>query len=197
MMRDMLDREQAWEILCEFTKSEGLRKHALAVETCVAAYARKLGEDETKWSLTALLHDFDWEIHPTLDEHPQKGEPILAQRGVDEEIRRAILSHANHTGVARETALQKTLYACDELAGFFTAISYVKPNRSVFEVDVASVKKKMKDKAFARSVNRQDIVEGAQELGIPLEEHIAFCVKAMQDRAAELGLQGVQGSAGA
>jgi putative nucleotidyltransferase with HDIG domain len=189
----MLNREQAWEILCEFTKSEGLRKHALAVETCVAAYARKLGEDEAKWSLTALLHDFDWEIHPTLEEHPQKGEPILAERGVDEEIRRAILSHANHTGVPRETALQKTLYACDELAGFITAISYVKPNRSVFEVDVASVKKKMKDKAFARSVNRQDIVEGAQELGIPLEEHIAFCVKAMQDRAAELGLSGAKG----
>ncbi|HTX34570.1 MAG TPA: HDIG domain-containing protein [Bryobacteraceae bacterium] len=193
----MLNREQAWEILCEFTKSEGLRKHALAVETCVAAYARKWGEDEAKWSLTALLHDFDWEIHPTLEEHPQKGEPILAERGVDEEIRQAILSHANHTGVPRETPLQKTLYACDELAGFITAISYVKPNRSVFEVDVASVKKKMKDKAFARSVNRQDIVEGAQELGIPLEEHIAFCVKAMQDRAAELGLQGVQGSASA
>jgi putative nucleotidyltransferase with HDIG domain len=165
----MLNREQAWEILCEFTKSEGLRKHALAVETCVAAYARKLGEDESKWSLTALLHDFDWEIHPTLDEHPQKGEAILAARGVDEEIRQAILSHANHTGVPRETPLQKTLYACDELAGFITAISYVKPNRSVFEVDVASVKKKMKDKAFARSVNRQDIVEGAQALGIPLE----------------------------
>ncbi|MGO9255334.1 MAG: HDIG domain-containing metalloprotein [Bryobacteraceae bacterium] len=193
----MVTREHAWEILCEFTKSEGLRKHALAVEACVAAYARKSGEDESKWSLTALLHDFDWEIHPTLEEHPQKGEAILAARGVDEEIRRAILSHANHTGVPRETALQKTLYACDELAGFITAISYVKPNRSVFEVDVVSVKKKMKDKAFARSVNRQDIVEGAQELGVPLEDHIAFCVQAMQDRAAELGLAGVQGSAGA
>jgi len=197
MMRNMLNREQAWEILCEFTKSEGLRKHALAVETCVTAYARKWGEDESKWSVTALLHDFDWEIHPSLEEHPQKGEPILAARGVDEEIRQAILSHANHCGVPRQTRLQKTLYACDELAGFITAISYVKPNRSVFEVDVPSVKKKMKDKAFARSVNRQDIVEGAQELGVPLEEHIAFCVKAMQDRAAELGLQGVQSGAGA
>ena len=186
----MLDREQAWTILCEFTKSEGLRKHALAVETCVAAYARKLGENEALWSVTALLHDFDWEIHPTLEEHPQKGEAILAGRGVPEEIRRAILSHANHTGVPRETPLQKTLYACDELAGFITAISYVKPNRSVFEVDVQSVKKKMKDKAFARSVNRQDIVEGAQQLGVPLEEHIDFCVKAMQGRAEELGLKG-------
>jgi putative nucleotidyltransferase with HDIG domain len=186
----MLDREQAWNLLCEFTKSEGLRKHALAVETCVAAYARKFGADEKQWSLTALLHDFDWEIHPTLEEHPQKGEPILAGRGVPEEIRRAILSHADHTGVARVSPLEKTLYACDELAGFITAISYVKPSRSVFEVDVQSVKKKMKDKAFARSVNRQDIVDGAQQLGVPLEEHIEFCVKAMQERADELGLKG-------
>jgi len=186
----MLDREQAWEILCEYTKSEGLRKHALAVETCVTAYARKLGEDEPLWSVTALLHDFDWEIHPTLEEHPQKGEPILAERGVDDVIRRAILSHAQHTGVPRESALEKTLFACDELAGFITAISYVKPHRSVFEVDVPSVKKKMKDKAFARSVNRQDILDGASELGVPLEEHIEFCVKAMQARAEELGLKG-------
>jgi putative nucleotidyltransferase with HDIG domain len=186
----MLDRQQAWDILCEFTKSEGLRKHALAVETCVAAYARKLGEDERKWSVVALLHDFDWEIHPRLPDHPIKGEPILAARGVDEEIRRAILSHASHTDVARVTQLEKTLFACDELAGFITAISYVKPHRSVFEVDVSSVKKKMKDKAFARSVNRQEIMEGAQELGVPLEEHIDFCVKAMQARAVELGLAG-------
>jgi putative nucleotidyltransferase with HDIG domain len=186
----MLSREQAWEILCEYTKSDGLRKHAQAVEACVAAYARKLGEDERKWSVTALLHDFDWEIHPTLDEHPQKGEAILEARGVDEEIRKAILSHANHTGVPRVTPLQKTLYACDELAGFITAISYVKPNRSVYEVDTSSVKRKMKDKAFARSVNRADIVDGAQQLGVPLEEHIAFCVKAMQERAEELGLKG-------
>jgi putative nucleotidyltransferase with HDIG domain len=186
----MIDRPKAWEILCEFTKSEGLRKHALAVETCVAAYARKFGADEARWSITALLHDFDWEVHPTLEEHPQKGSPILAERGVDEEMRRAILSHANHTGVPRESQLEKTLYACDELAGFITAISYVKPHRSVFEVDVASVKKKMKDKAFARSVNRQDIVEGAQELGVPLEDHIDFCVKAMQANAEELGIKG-------
>jgi putative nucleotidyltransferase with HDIG domain len=190
MMISMLDREKAWELLCEFTKSDALRKHALAVESCVAAYARKLNEDEGKWSVTALLHDFDWEIHPTLEEHPQKGEAILADRGVHAEIRRAILSHANHTGVPRETALEKTLYACDELAGFITAISFVKPHRSVFEVDAPSVKKKMKDKAFARSVNRQDIVDGALELGVPLDEHIDFCVKAMQGRAEELGLKG-------
>src|SRR5919204_1701179 len=186
----MIDREQAWQILCEFTKSENLRKHALAVETCVTAYARKFGEDETKWSVTALLHDFDYEMHPEAPDHPMKGEPILAERGVDEEIRRAILSHANYSGVPRVSPLEKVLYACDELAGFITAISYVKPGRSVHEVDVASVKKKMKDKAFARSVNRQDIVNGAAELGVPLEEHITFCIEAMKERAAELGLAG-------
>jgi putative nucleotidyltransferase with HDIG domain len=186
----LLTRDQAWDIVCEFTRSEGLRKHALAVEACVVAYARKLGADEHQWSLTALLHDFDWEIHPQAPDHPMLGEPMLAARGVDEEIRRAILSHANYSGVPRVSPLEKVLYACDELAGFITAISYVKPTRSVHEVDVASVKKKMKDKAFARSVNRQDIVDGAQELGVPLEEHIDFCVKAMQARAGELGLQG-------
>jgi len=184
----VLTREQAWDIVCEFTKSEGLRKHALAVEACVVAYAKKLGGDEHKWSVTALLHDFDWEIHPQAPDHPMKGEAILAERGVDGEIRRAILSHANYSGVPRVSALEKVLYACDELAGFITAISYVKPGRTVHEVDVASVKKKMKDKAFARSVNRQDIVDGAQELGVPLEEHIDFCVKAMQARSQPLGL---------
>jgi putative nucleotidyltransferase with HDIG domain len=189
-MNRMIDRETAWNILCEFTKSDGLRNHAMAVETCVAAYARKFGEDQQRWGITALLHDFDWEIHPTLDGHPIKGSPILAERGVDEEMRRAILSHANHTEVARLSNLEKTLFACDELAGFITAISYVKPHRSVFEVDAASVRKKMKDKAFARSVNRQDIVDGAQELGVLLDEHIDFCVKAMQARAEELGLKG-------
>jgi len=185
-----MNREQALEILYEFTKSENLRKHALAVEACVTAYARKLGADEEKWSVTALLHDFDWEIHPTLPDHPVKGEPLLAERGVSDEIRRAILSHADFTGVSRESPLEKTLFACDELAGFITAVSYVKPHRSVFEVDSASVKKKMKDKAFARSVNRQDILDGARELGIDLDEHISFCVKAMQDRAEDLGLKG-------
>jgi putative nucleotidyltransferase with HDIG domain len=185
-----MEREQAWQILCEFTKSESLRKHALAVEACVAAYARKFGEDETKWSVTALLHDFDWEIHPELPDHPLKGEPLLAERGVSEEIRKAILSHADFSGVPRDTPLAKTLYACDELAGFITAVSYVKPKRSVFEVDARSVRKKMKDKAFARAVNREDIVRGAEELGVELDEHIAFCVAAMQERAEELGLKG-------
>jgi putative nucleotidyltransferase with HDIG domain len=186
----MIDRARAWEILCEFTASESLRKHALAVEACVAAYARRFQEDEQKWTVTALLHDFDWEIHPQAPDHPMKGEPMLAERGVEEEIRRAILSHANYSGVPRVSPLEKTLYACDELAGFITAISYVKPHRSVFEVDVSSVKRKMKDKAFARSVNREDIVEGARELDVPLDEHIDFCIKAMQAKADDLGLRG-------
>jgi predicted hydrolase (HD superfamily) len=187
-----MDRDQAWGILCEFTKSDSLRRHALAVEVCVTAYARKFGEDEHKWSLTALLHDFDWEIHPQAPDHPMKGEPILAERGVSDEIRRAILSHANYSGVPRESLLEKALFACDELAGFLTAISYVKPGRTIHEVDVASVRKKMKDKAFARSVNRDDIVNGAAGLGVELDQHIAFCIDAMKAKAEDLGLAGVR-----
>jgi putative nucleotidyltransferase with HDIG domain len=185
-----MDRDQALAILHEFTKSESLRKHALAVETCLVAYARKFGEDERKWSVTALLHDFDYEMHPSAPEHPMKGEPILADRGVSEEVRRAILSHANYSGVPRESLLEKTLFACDELAGFITAVSYVKPSKSIAEVDVKSVRKKLKDKAFAKSVSRDDIVNGAQELGVDLDEHIGFCIDAMQARAVELGLSG-------
>ncbi len=185
-----MTRSEAWEILCEFTKSDSLRRHALAVEACVTAYARKFGEDQEKWSVTALLHDFDWEIHPELPDHPVKGEPILAERGVPDEIRRAILSHADFTGVPRITPLEKTLFACDELAGFLTACSYVKPGRSIGEVETASVKRKLKDKAFARQVNRDDIRNGAEELGVPLDDHIAFCIEAMKERAQELGLAG-------
>src|SRR6185437_12391161 len=147
----MISRDQAIEILHEHTKSESLRKHALAVEACVAAYARKFGEDENKWSVTALLHDFDYEIHPNAPEHPMQGGPILAERGVSEEIRRAILSHANYSGVSRDSRLEKTLFACDELAGFLTACSYVQPTKSIADVQVKSVRKKLKDKAFARS----------------------------------------------
>jgi predicted hydrolase (HD superfamily) len=186
----MIDRARAWEILCEFTRSESLRKHALAVEVCVAAYARRFQEDEQRWGVTALLHDFDWEIHPQAPDHPMRGEALLEERGVEEEVRRAILSHANYSGVPRVSPLEKTLYACDELAGFITAISYVKPHRSVFEVDLSSVKRKMKDKAFARSVNREDIIEGARELGVPLDDHIDFCIKSMQSKADDLGLRG-------
>jgi predicted hydrolase (HD superfamily) len=169
----------------------------LAVEACVAAYARKYEEDEQKWAVTALLHDFDWEIHPAAPDHPMKGEPLLAERGVDDEIRRAILSHANYSGVPRESLLEKTLFACDELAGFLTACSYVKPNKSIFEVDVTSVKKKLKDKAFARAVNREDIINGAKELGVELDQHVAFCIEAMKGRAAELGLEGTAAAASA
>src|SRR5919112_3680543 len=181
-----MTRDEALSILHEFTKSESLRKHALAVEACVAAYAARFGEDEEKWSVTALLHDFDYEMHPNAPDHPMKGEPMLAERGVDPEIRRAILSHANYSGVPRESLLEKTLFACDELAGFITAVSYVKPSKSVAEVDVKSVRKKLKDKAFAKSVSRDDIVSGAQELGVDLDEHIAFCIEAMRARAVEL-----------
>ena len=185
-----MTREQAWQILCEFTKSESLRRHALAVEACVVAYARKYGEDEANWSATALLHDFDYEIHPEAPRHPMAGEPLLAERGVSEEIRRAILSHASYSGVPRVSLLERTLFACDELSGFISAVSLVKPGKSVLEVDAKSVRKKMKDKAFARSVNRQDIEDGARELEVDLDEHIAFCIQAMQSRAADLGLAG-------
>jgi putative nucleotidyltransferase with HDIG domain len=189
-----MDRNQAWEIVCEFVQSDSLRKHMLAVEACVTAYARKAGEDEEKWAIAALLHDFDWEIHPNLPDHPTRGEAILAERGVSEEIRRAILSHADFTGVPRVSQLEKTLFACDELAGFLTACSYVKPGRSIHEVETASVKKKLKDKAFARAVNRDDILNGAAQLGVDLDQHIAFCVEAMKARAAELGLAGSSGT---
>jgi len=185
-----MDRDQALEILHEFTKSESLRKHALAVEACVAAYARRFGADENKWSVTALLHDFDYEVHPDAPDHPMKGEPILAARGVDEEVRRAILSHANYSGVPRESPLEKTLFACDELAGFLTACAYVRPGKSILEVEVPSVKKKLKDKSFAKSVSRDDITNGAVALGVELDQHIEFCIAAMRERAAELGLHG-------
>ncbi|MCC6262839.1 MAG: HDIG domain-containing protein [Bryobacterales bacterium] len=185
-----MKREDALQILCEFVQSDALRKHALGVEACMAFYARKLGADEEVWRVTALLHDFDWEIHPTLEEHPMKGEPILKERGVSEEVRRAILSHAEYSGVRRETALEKALFACDELSGFLTALSYVRPTRSIFEVEVSSVKKKMKDKAFARNLNRDDIRNGAAEFGAPLDEHIQNCIDAMRESADELGLRG-------
>jgi putative nucleotidyltransferase with HDIG domain len=186
----MIDRRQALEILHEFVQSPSLRRHALQVEACVAAYGAKYGEDVETWSVTALLHDFDFEIHPTLDKHPVHGEPILAARGVPDEVRRAILSHADYSGVPRLSLLEKALFACDELSGFISATALVRPSRSVADVDAGSVKRKMKDKAFARAVRREDIIKGAEELGIPLDEHIEFCVRAMQARAVELGLAG-------
>jgi putative nucleotidyltransferase with HDIG domain len=187
----MIDRASAWNLMCEYTQSESLRKHMRAVEACMRAYARKFGEDEEKWAITGLMHDFDYEKYPTPQEHPFIGNKILEERGYPEEIRRAILSHADYSGVKRESKMEKVLYACDELAGFITASALVKPNKSLAEVDARSVRKKMKDKAFARGVNRDDIVNGAADLGIDLEEHIAFCIEAMKQVAGELGLAGV------
>jgi putative nucleotidyltransferase with HDIG domain len=188
--RTEIDRNQAWSLLCEYTQSESLRKHMLAVEACMRAYARKFGEDENRWGITGLLHDFDYEKYPTPAEHPFVGNKILEERGYPEEVRRAILSHADYSGVKRESRMEKTLYACDEIAGFITASALVKPNKSLAEVEARSVRKKMKDKAFARSVNRDDIINGAADLGVDLEEHIAFCIEAMRGIASELGLAG-------
>ena len=185
-----LNREQAWGLLTEFTQSESLRKHALAVEACMRAYARKMGGDENLWGVVGLLHDFDYEKWPSLDDHPYKGNEILKERGYSNEVRRAIMSHAEYTGVTRDTPMEKALFACDELAGFITACALVKPGKSLAEVEPKSVRKKMKDKAFARSVSRDDIVQGAAELGVELEEHIAFCIEAMKGVAQALGLDG-------
>ncbi len=191
-----MTRDEAWSLVCEFVQSESLRRHMLGVEACLVAYARKFGEDSERWAVTALLHDFDWEIHPSAPDHPMKGEAILKERGVEEEIRRAVLSHADYSGVPRMSLLEKTLFACDELSGFISACSYVKPGKSVFEVDIASVKRKMKDKGFARNVNRDDIRSGAQELGVALDDHIGLCLEAMKAAAAQLGLAGVRPEAG-
>jgi len=184
-------RTDAWRLLTEFTASESLRKHALAVEACMRAYARKLDPaNEETWAITGLLHDFDYEKYPTPAEHPFVGNKILEERGYSEEIRRAILSHAEYSGVPRQTPMEHALFACDELAGFITATALVKPGKSLAEVEAPSVRKKMKDKAFARSVSRDDIIRGAQELGVDLEQHIAFCIDAMKTIAADLGLAG-------
>jgi putative nucleotidyltransferase with HDIG domain len=185
-----MNRQDAWELLCEYTKSEGLRKHGLAVEAAMRHFARKRGEDEEKWGIVGLLHDFDYEIHPTLDKHPADGASILRGRGWPEEIIHAVLSHADHTGVERASAMEKTLFAVDELSGFVTAVALVRPNKSVFEVEPSSVRKKMKDKAFARSVNRDDIIKGAEGLGVDLNAHIAEVIAAMRGVADELGLRG-------
>lgn len=190
----MPSRDDAWALLSEYTQNENLRKHALAVETCVRAYARKLGSDEELWGLAGLLHDFDYERWPNSDHHPSEGHPsagskILRERGYPEEVIRAILAHADYTGVMRTTPLERTLFACDELAGFLVACALVKPGKSIFEVDTDSVKRKLKDKAFARGVHRQDVLKGAEELGVPLEEHIAFCIEALRSAADRLGLE--------
>jgi predicted hydrolase (HD superfamily) len=199
-------RTEAWSLLNQFTQSPGLLKHALAVEACMGAHgeqqaaSRELSGDAAEglcetYRITGLLHDFDYEKYPSVEEHPFVGNKILAEQGWPAEIREAIMGHAQYSGVARTTHLAKALFACDELAGFLTAVSLVKPTKSIFDVDVASVRKKMKDKAFARGVHREDIVSGAQELGIELDAHIAFCIAAMRSHAEVLGLNGVTVSA--
>jgi len=186
-----MNRDDAWHLLTEYTKSENLLKHALSVEAAVRGYARKFGEDEEGWGITALLHDFDYERWPTLGDHPLKGSEILREKGYPEWMIRAILSHAMEvTGVARESLLDKTLFACDEMAGFVTAASLVRPSKSILDLEAGSVVKRMKDKAFARAVSRDDLRAGAELLGLPLAEHIANVIASMRERADVLGLRG-------
>jgi predicted hydrolase (HD superfamily) len=200
--KSMIDRESAWCLLTEFTQSESLRKHALAVEACMRACSRKFPDgsglagaelglsEEDLWGIVGLIHDFDYEKYPSLEDHPYRGNEILKERGWPEAISRAIMSHAEYTGVTRETPMEKALFACDELAGFITAVALIKPGKSLAEVDVRSVRKRMKDKAFARKVNRDDIINGTAALGVDLDEHIAFCIDALQGIAGKLGLDG-------
>ena len=185
-----LTHEAAWELLTEYTQGENLRRHALAVEAAVRGYARKLGEDETLWGVVALLHDFDYERWPSLDDHPFRGAEILREKGYPEVVVRAILSHAERTGVARQSLLEHTLFACDELAGFVTAASLVRPSKSVLDLEAKSVKKRMKDKAFARGVSRDDLRLGAEEIRLPLDEHITNVISFMREQADALGLRG-------
>lgn len=185
-----LTREAAWTLLTEYTKGESLLKHALAVEAAVRGYARLFGEDETGWSVVALLHDFDYEQWPSLDDHPYKGVAILEGLGYPEWVRRAILSHADYSGVTRDSLLEKTLFACDEMAGFITAAALIRPSRSVLDLEASSVVKRMKDKAFARAVKRDDLRAGAELLGLPLDRHIGNVVGFMRDQADALGLRG-------
>jgi putative nucleotidyltransferase with HDIG domain len=184
------DREAALALLHEYTNGESLRRHAYAVEAAVVGYARRFGEDEALWSVTALLHDFDYEQWPSLDVHPYKGVEILEAHGYPEVVRRAILSHADYSGVTRDSPLEKSLYACDEMSGFVTAAALVRPSKSVMDLEPGSVKKRMKDKAFAKGVSREDLVRGAEELGLPLETHIANVIESLRERADELGLRG-------
>ena len=185
-----INRDDAWQLLNEYTKSESLLKHALAVEAAVRGYARLFGEDEEAWGLVALLHDFDYERWPTPEDHPFRGCEILSEKGYPEWVTRAILSHADYSGVVRESRLEKTLWACDEMAGFITAASLVRPSKSVLDLEANSVIKRMKDKAFARAVKREDLRQGADTIGLPLEEHIANVISFMRERADALGLRG-------
>ena len=188
-----MNRDEAWEILCQYTKGEALRKHGLAVEAAMRAYARRYGEDEDTWGIVGLLHDFDYEMHPNAQQHPKEGAPILREHRVPEEIVHAVLCHAFYLedlGVQRENNMDRAIYAVDELAGFITAVALVRPSKSIEEVDVAAVKKKMKDKGFARAIRREDITDGAAVLGVDLDGHIAFVIEALKPVAAELGIAG-------
>jgi len=185
-----LSRDDAWALLTEWTQGESLRKHALAVEAAVRGYARAAGEDEIAWGVVGLLHDMDYERYPSLEEHPFRGCEELTRRGYPEWVTRAILSHASYSGVARESTLEKTLFACDEMAGFVTAAALVRPSKSVLDLEASSVKKRMKDKAFARGVKREDLILGAEELGLPLDEHITNVIGFLREQADALGLRG-------
>ena len=186
-----MNREQALAIVHQYIKNPNLIKHILSVEAAMRYYARKFGEDEEKWAVTALLHDFDWEIHPSMEEHPQAGEPILRAQGVPDDIIRAVLSHANHTGIPRETLMEKALFACDEVAGLITAVALVRPSRALYDLKPKSVKKKWKDKSFAAGANREEIEQGAADLGLDLWEHVANVIEAMDVIADQLDLAGI------
>jgi len=185
-----MNRYEAYNIVTEYVKNPNLIKHMLAVEAAMCFYARKFGEDEEKWAVTGLLHDFDWEIHPTMEEHPVAGEPILREKGVPEEIIHAVLSHANHTGVPRETLMEKALFACDEVTGLITAVALVRPSKALYDLKAKSVKKKWKDKSFAAGANREEMEQGAEELGIDLWEHVSNVIEAMNLIADDLDLAG-------
>jgi len=183
-----MNRQDAWELLCEYTQSENLRRHALAVEACMRYYARLWGEDEELWGIVGLLHDLDYDQHPSLEEHPFVGMEMLRQRGYSEEVVRAVGAHADHTGIPRQTRMEHALFACDEITGFVTAVALVRPNKKLAEVDAAAVRKKMKDKAFARAVSREDLLKGAEEIGLPFDEHVQHVICAMSTIAEKLGL---------
>jgi len=188
----MTSRDEALTIVREYVKNENLVRHMLAVEAAMRAYALAMNEDVDSWGLAGLLHDFDWEIHPSLEGHPQDGEPILRERGVPDVVVRAIQSHANHTGIPRETTMQKALYACDEITGLITAVALVRPSKSIHDVKIKSIKKKWKDRGFAAGTNRDEMAEAIEEFGVELWEHTGKVLAAMQGISAELGLAGVQ-----
>jgi predicted hydrolase (HD superfamily) len=190
-----LTRDAAWALVTEHVAGESLRKHLLAVEAAVRGYARMWGEDEEAWGFVALVHDFDYERYPDRENHPYRGVEVLTARGYPAWVTRAILSHADYTGVPRESRLEKALFACDEMAGFVTAAALVRPSKSVLDLEARSVVKRMKDKAFARAVSREDLVKGADELGLPLEAHIANVIRFLGERADDLGLRGAIGAA--